>query len=392
MENSPQESRNRRSLLVGGVALTIIVLLAGVGIFLNKVNPQAVSSKGLQVVDTIKINPGISIMAYDQTDIQQEVVFNRFVIYKLTESSSPSGQKNPPCLAGVEKNGIQENHECGSVGQQFLALEADYTNEAKTAQNISLRNFTIESSDARALESINESNIVAEPGVPMKIRIIFSEFSVFPTKFVLGYEGTGCVRKVIVAPLAHNAYHIEGCAQEPPSAPTLAPIQNTSLTKTTFKQPYSFTWSEGEITYSLAGVSIGNITSDGTIYDYESDVYVDSASNNYPFNYPAGTALKTIILHVRLDTMAYPECIYNGMKLRRLADEFGTLLQPNSGGLVLSPDGSGCPQPHTTYQDRKVIFVIENLDEKEFTFTTGGQTNKFFTLRKNSDNTFSIVR
>lgn len=77
--------------------------------------------------------------------------------------------------------------------------------------------------------------------------------------------------------------------------------------------------------------------------------------------------------------------------LRRLVDEEGTLAPPEKVNAAFLQDGEGkcVAVPNAAFPDQKVLFVIPSA-EREFLFTTGGQSNIFFSVTVRDDGAVEV--
>ncbi len=156
-------------------------------------------------------------------------------------------------------------------------------------------------------------------------------------------------------------------------------ISHSSLIESSFSYPYPVSWEEKNVKFSLTKVSLGKISA--------------------PFNlsklsggkYNTGEEVYALVLYLKINTskMNSSQCI--PLNIRRLINEEGDLLAPNTKQFYF-PDSGGCiAMPNKTYFDQKIIFVVPE-QEKEFHITTGGQLNMFFTITVLENNNLKVEK
>lgn len=168
--------------------------------------------------------------------------------------------------------------------------------------------------------------------------------------------------------------------QQPASVPTNTDVQKTDVAADPalhrdFAYPYPLTWTEGGVTYSLTGITLG---------DVPATKYVNKDALSF---YTEGEPVHAIVLYVKLRTDE------NGgnadMTMRRVINEEGDMVAPNMNQFYL-PESSGAAMRENTTQTDQPIYFLVGSGGQEFIFTTGGTSNKFFTVRVLPNRTLSI--
>lgn len=177
-----------------------------------------------------------------------------------------------------------------------------------------------------------------------------------------------------LAPAATNA---------PPSASS---TPAATLRSAYFTRPYPVTWNEGGADeLDITGVTLG-----------EMDAMPDIVNVSTGQPYVQGTKLYALTLILKISTGNSASCL--SVNMRRVISEEGDLAQPNTTSYDF-PDVRGgniqdrlrCPAPNSTFDNQKIIFVVTEAD-KEFTFTTGGQSNVFFFVTVQADGTLKVEK
>ena len=186
-----------------------------------------------------------------------------------------------------------------------------------------------------------------------------------------------------------NQQHI-ACSSDPVTClqlqqtATTSPEANTTTTpfviKKTYDAPYPLVWREPGATFSLTGISLGDLTVPADNIWYQPP---DAGP------YGAGTILHGIILWVQI-TMDNTPGAYANQTLRRITNEQGNMAYPNATRFMV-PGTGVAGADGTTYKDQQIVFVL-SPNETLFTFTTGGTSNIYFQVQVNPDNTLELIK
>lgn len=157
-------------------------------------------------------------------------------------------------------------------------------------------------------------------------------------------------------------------------------IKQTSLITKNFSSPYPLLWQEAwsgkeTIDYALTKVSLGKRTAPPGLQKTSGDYY------------KANEEIFALTLYFKVKTSNWngPGALCIKPSLRRLINEEGDLLPPDNQDFYSANMKMGCAGPNRTYSDQEVIFVVPE-NEKEFTFTTGGKSNIFFSVTNLNNN------
>ena len=138
------------------------------------------------------------------------------------------------------------------------------------------------------------------------------------------------------------------------------------LIEKSFSYPYPVSWDEDGINFSLTGISLGKTPAPEKLIKSSGGYYKEGEEVN---------AL-TLILKIRNSTNI-PKCV--DLNIRKELNEKGDLAAPNTDQFHF-PGSHGCIiYENTSYPSQKVLFVVSE-SEKSFNITTGGKSNKFFTI------------
>lgn len=157
-----------------------------------------------------------------------------------------------------------------------------------------------------------------------------------------------------------------------PAAPPAQPGQNTGLLSANFQFPYPVSWVEGGIQFDLTGVSLGK-----RAYPASNLLNMDSSASGQNF-YPPGWVGNLLIFSVKVSnkTQAGNSCA--PLTMRRVVNEEGDMAPPNIAKFNFPSGGCGI-DANTTYTGQEIPFVVPET-ENEFTLTTGGSSNIFFSV------------
>lgn len=150
---------------------------------------------------------------------------------------------------------------------------------------------------------------------------------------------------------------------------------STGAVTRTFEYPYPLVWTEGGITYSLTGLAYGYVPA-------TKFVRKDAASS-----YKEGEIVHALVLYAKLRTGESGG--YANLTMRRVLNEEGDMVPPNVDQFYLQGSGGIMARPNTSYTGQPIYFLVEP-GAKEFIFTTGGASNKFFTVRVLPENVLDI--
>ena len=143
-------------------------------------------------------------------------------------------------------------------------------------------------------------------------------------------------------------------------------ISGSTLNKTSFNYPYPVAWQESGATFSLIGISMGNMTIEKGLPEIKKP-------NGGA--YLQGEKAYILQLHLKISTTRAVDCL--PLNIRRLINEEGNLLAPSVTQIWLP----GCSaQANQTYSDVRVPFVISPA-EKEVIFTTGTLPKNFYSVK-----------
>lgn len=147
--------------------------------------------------------------------------------------------------------------------------------------------------------------------------------------------------------------------------------KNQSLIHKEFSYPYPLSWQENGVNFDLTGVEFGNMTApQGTL------------DRNLPYEgfYEKGEkiyALKLILKVKMPSNQNRNQCV--GINFRLLLDEEGNKAPSNSKQFFF-PAGGCIAEPDATYFNNPIVFVVPET-QKDFTITTGGQSDVFFEVK-----------
>jgi len=134
-----------------------------------------------------------------------------------------------------------------------------------------------------------------------------------------------------------------------------------------FSYPYPLSWEEDGISFSLTGISLGEISAPGNL---------TKTLGNY---YQVGEKIYALVLGLKIKALESYNYTCVSLNFRRALNEEGDTAIPNNDQFRF-PGTGGCQATRgVTFNDQKVIFVVPET-EKVFTLTTGGKSNIFFTV------------
>lgn len=198
-------------------------------------------------------------------------------------------------------------------------------------------------------------------------------------------------KSTIILPASPNqAVSPQPNLPQPTTVEPPAPLAEPVPLKVNFQYPYPVSWEEGGAKFSLTGVSLGEI-------DAPSNPNVQPQTYSWLENFNATSGDKhyqigekiyalTLILKITTDaSYSNHDCL--SVDLRRVLNEEGDLAQANSPTFALP---NGCiAAPNATYANQKLFFVVPD-SEKEFTLTTGGNSNIFFSVKLTPEGKLNI--
>ena len=148
------------------------------------------------------------------------------------------------------------------------------------------------------------------------------------------------------------------------------------LKKFSFPNSSSLSWEQDGVRLAVTGLTLGRMPVPSGL------LRLDGKDS-----YKTGEEIYALTLAVKVAAENAPECVR--VNFRRLLNEEGDLMAPNTRSFSFV-DGSGCiPKAGGIYIDQQVTFVVPE-SEREFTLTTGGQSNVFFVASVKDDGTLTV--
>lgn len=169
----------------------------------------------------------------------------------------------------------------------------------------------------------------------------------------------------------------------------IVPVSSTAVREVSFAAAYPVTWEESGIKFFLTGVLIGKIKAPA--YPYYSPNPYQPRPPSYLKKSSGGTYLVGEEVHALVLKLKITFPVISGrnsiacpsFSVRRVVNEEGDMVAPNHSQFFL--ESGGCQgTPGVTYFDQPVIFIVPE-GEKDFLFTTGGQSNVFFNIALKND-------
>lgn len=162
-------------------------------------------------------------------------------------------------------------------------------------------------------------------------------------------------------------------SSSPDATPSVnASAQPTSETRSSasisFSHPYPVSWQDYGINYSITSVSIGSLQIPSAALP---QVY-SKAGGGY---YEPGEWVYALAIDLKIQNDSAAICPQ--MTMRRLINEEGDFVAPLNRQFYFSGHG-GCQLSAQITETQKIFFAVSE-SEREFTFTTGGRANIFFT-------------
>ena len=183
------------------------------------------------------------------------------------------------------------------------------------------------------------------------------------------------IAAVLAAGVIYVAYKYP--SGEPKKSPSVPLIPPTAGEQEKEENPLVF-WEENGAEFSLIGVSLGKIPAPSGLWKIPG------------VSYSVGEEIFALVLDLKIK-ITEPFGAGVPLNLRRLINEEGELLSPNTKGFVFPDSGGDFGKPNQIYENQKVIFVVPETT-KEFNITTGGKTNIFFTITVLDDGSLKVEK
>ncbi len=188
----------------------------------------------------------------------------------------------------------------------------------------------------------------------------------------------GAVVLVIAVVIAAGVFYV---SKKYPSPPAGGPKKTSPAQKESpapEQEKYQVFWEENGVEFSLTGVSLGKIPASSGLWKIPG------------VSYSAGEEIFALVLDLKIK-ITEPFGTGVPLNLRRLLNEEGELLAPNTKGFVFPDSGGDFGKPNQIYENQKVVFVVPE-SAKEFNITTGGKTNIFFTITVSGDGSLKVEK
>jgi hypothetical protein len=206
--------------------------------------------------------------------------------------------------------------------------------------------------------------------------LIAAVFTLLIDRGVLVWQNS---QNAIPEPINNNTE--EGIKNETPQiipGETITPAD--SITKN-FSSPHPLAWQEAwnngkqTVDYTLTKISLGKRTAPPQLKKPSGDYY------------ETGEEISALTMYFKIKTNNWNDSSALCIKpsLRRLINEAGELSPPDNQEFYSSGMKMNCAGSNKIYLDQEAIFVVPE-NEKEFTFTTGGKSNIFFSIINSNGN------
>ncbi|MDP2598545.1 MAG: hypothetical protein Q8P49_01805 [Candidatus Liptonbacteria bacterium] len=156
------------------------------------------------------------------------------------------------------------------------------------------------------------------------------------------------------------------------AAPVASSGQASGLLSANFQYPYPVSWEDSGVQFDLTAVSLGKKT-----YPASSLLNLESPVPGSSY-YTEGQMVNTVTLIVKVSNKTTYDNDCARLAVRRVTNEEGDVAPPNISKFNF-PSGSCGIDANTTYVGQEIPFVVSGAD-KDFTFTTGGSSNIFFSI------------
>lgn len=190
----------------------------------------------------------------------------------------------------------------------------------------------------------------------------------------------GAAIMLIAAILAAGVFYVsQKYSSGPPKKPATAQTQKeTPVPEKGKEEKPLVSWEENGVEFSLTDVSLGKIAASPSLWKIPG------------VSYSVGDEIYALVLDLKIKILD-PFGTSVPFNLRRLLNEAGELMAPNTKEFIFSDSGSNFGKPNQIYENQKVIFVVPE-SAKEFIITTGGKTNIFFTITVQPDGALKVEK
>ncbi|GEM_PF-6553046 len=219
---------------------------------------------------------------------------------------------------------------------------------------------------------------------------------------VLVATGIGAYFLVARKPATVNNENIAPAATPPvvePKAPIAEPPAPTSESATSsttkpaatvnFQSPYPVSWEDGGASFSLTGVALGYTPAqaDPNLRPPTHSRLLNLQATSSGGYYQIGVNVYALTLKLKITTaVSYSNTNCLEPQLRRVINEEGDLALPNTKQFSFA---NGCVATPDTTTNQEVSFVVPE-SETEFTVTTGGASNIFFSVKLTPDGKLNV--